>query len=405
MGFFSGMMQKLCSRYTFYILQAGLLFCAPYNLKNWYSLSVHIFSMLFSHIPRYLFRKFQRSRPQITVMNNTLIFLAYSEDVFGLIFTGFMALNYMPGELLTPFFKNQRTCAINSILNNVWLVITSMSILVLSLLRLMLNISPFWYAGLDHENLTVMVYMGVPILSLGFCLTGYRLVTRDYCDIGIYNSYLTALEIEVLKDDGDQNYPDLYLFLALAILLHVISVGIEWKHTKLNPIRKISPQSKTNKVNISKLTAEVETRDPTEGNGNVARNQSKQIQIKQGSRNSEIKGSRSSDGEVFETNKYSKRPTSESEHNKEHRSVTFEKDEISDRNKDNKVNTVLSLDRKDRNRLETNIKLQKQTHTGIEDETGGETLQVQTSNIAGNQIRNQFETPKERAAYLPLMQL
>ena len=389
MGFFSAMMQKLCSRYTFYVLQTGLLYCAPYNLKNWYSLSVHIFSMLFSHIPRYLFRKFQRSRPQITVMNNTLIFIAYSEDVFGLIFTVFLTLNYIPGELLTTVFRNQRACAINSIVNNVWLVITSMSILVLSLLRLMLIISPFRYAGLDHENLTLMVYMGVPILSLAFCLTGYRLVTWDYCDIGIYNSYLTAFEIEVLKDNGDQNYPDLYLFIVLAILLHVISLGIEWKHTKLNNIRKNSLQVKslkkhTSQVNFSKLKAKVGTIDSIEADGNKARNQSKQIKIKGKSNHSVMKGSRSIDNNIFETNKSSKRVISESEYKKEHRAVTFEENEMSNR--------------KDRNGLETNVTIQKQKHIRNKAKTRGETLQVQVQ--TSESARNQFETPKERAAYL-----
>ena len=133
-----------------------------------------------------------------------------------------------------------------------------------------------------------------------------------------------------------------------------------------------------------KLKAKVGTIDSIEADGNKATNQSKQIKIKGGSNHSVMKGSRSIDNNIFETNKSSKRVISESEHKKEHRAVTFEENEMSNR--------------KDRNGLETNVKIQKQKHIRNKAETRGETLQVQVQ--TSESARNQFETPKERAAYL-----
>ena len=193
---FSTMVRRLVWRsQTNYFLEVALLIVAPFDFRNWYTLTINILSLILNVLPRYLLQKFLQSRPRMTVLHHILISLVYAEHIFSLFYIVLLVGNYFPVSVLETVLKNHLACSIISVIFHTYLLHLFSGILLLSLTRLLINKTPFWYDGLDHDRLKIWVHISLAIGSITGCLTGYRAATWDYCDWASYDFIISLFGI------------------------------------------------------------------------------------------------------------------------------------------------------------------------------------------------------------------
>ena len=237
-------LRLLWNRITIYVLEVALLFCAPFDSRNWYTLTANIVSLILMFLPRYLYLGFLQTRPNIHVMHHILISLVYAENILSLLWIVMQVGNYFPVSVLGPLMKNHLACSIFSLVFNSYMFHLFFGILLLSLTRLLINLTPFWYNGLDNDRIKIWVHISLSLGSIAVCLTGYRTITWNYCDWASYGFLLSLFGIahtDVSGLEQSQTYPDLAIIIVLAISLHVFTVCLEWKREKIDPLRIVVP--------------------------------------------------------------------------------------------------------------------------------------------------------------------
>ena len=235
-------LRLLWRRQTIYVLEAALVFCAPFNYRNWYTLTINIVSVILNFLPRYLFQRFLQTRPQIKVMHHILISLVYAEYMFKLGWIVIQMGNYFPVSVLGPLMTNHVACSLISIYCNLYLFHLFLCILLLSVTKLLINKAPFWYDGLDHDRLKIWIHSSLAVGSIAACFTGYRAITWNYCDGAIYTVLLSLFGIAYNEQKHSQNYPDLAVIICITIFLHIGTVCLGWKREKIDPLRTVVPQ-------------------------------------------------------------------------------------------------------------------------------------------------------------------
>ena len=210
-----------------------------------YTLTINILSLILNVLPRYLYQRFLQMRPQITVLHHIMMSLVYEEYILNLFSFVFLVGNYFPVSVLAPLLKNNQACSITSITVHLYMFYLFLGILLISLTKLLINKTPFWYNGLDHDRLKTWVHISLAVGSITVCLAGYRAFTWNYCDWAIYDFILSVCGIVhdgLSGQEPSQNYPDLVFFICMATFFHFVTVFLEWKRDRIDPLRSVAPQ-------------------------------------------------------------------------------------------------------------------------------------------------------------------
>ena len=102
---------------------------------------------------------------------------------------------------------------------------------------MVLLLKPYWMSTQNPKKLAAFAYVFIVAGSCITNLTGYRLVTGDYCDHVVTNLLFSQWGIdEVLPDSKTQNYVESLIIMFIAIVLHVISAGLIWKKKVLDKL-------------------------------------------------------------------------------------------------------------------------------------------------------------------------
>ena len=225
------MWQDLSSYHVYGFLAGPMLF-APFNWKNWYTITINVICLLFSYVPRYIYRNFHLSRPNVKLVNYIIACMTYMFDILCFYELWVTLMNFLPSNTISGIVLNSQ---FNTILT-LTPVIVSLTIILLtiavSVSRVLLLLYTFWFTSQDQKQLAVQVITSIIASSIGISLTGYRLVTRDYSDSVLYKLYLDSLGLGGdLKLKTKTNYPEFVILIPIALLLHIFSTSLEWKMT------------------------------------------------------------------------------------------------------------------------------------------------------------------------------
>ena len=244
--------------YIVILLQSAFLLCTPLSHKNWYNITVNIISQFIGFLTRILYRKYHTTRTNQTAFNYVLVFYSYTGDLTCMVVLSLHVANYFPAESIRSVVYHPQFCNVYSVLEFTILFAFAICTNLLALVRLAINLAPYWFASINHDAIKVPIYVCISGLSLLIPVTGYRLKTLLYCDQASFHIKLIFLGFEqrFYKQVFSTNYPEILIFALLSVILHFVSVCIEWHKEMI-------------KTKVSAMHLE-----QTEGRSNIIENQS-----------------------------------------------------------------------------------------------------------------------------------
>ena len=161
--------------------------------------------------------------------------------------------NYFPTESLRGLVYHPQFCNVYSVLEFAIMFGLAFCINLLAMIRLAINLVPFWFARINHDALKVPIYVCISAMSLLIPATGYRLKSLVYCDNSAFHIKLIFLGFERrFYNQVFTNYPEIIIFVLLAVILHFVSVCIEWhkemRETEVSEIHLEQTERRSNHI-------------------------------------------------------------------------------------------------------------------------------------------------------------
>ena len=218
-------------QYTYLILAAlaSIHIFRPMRYNNGYTIFSSIISGLLSFIPRHIYRKFHWKKQNKTILNYIMILFTILLDAtvcINFLITPLAAL--FPEALLSvsESLGHQTTCAMFSLLDNTLTLCGLNCLNAMNLSRLSILYGTYTFIALDETVHAAVAYVSIIAGAVITTLTGYRLITQDYCDPILMNVVYRITEVNITMTPQN-NYPEFPVYYGLTVITHIICSIIE----------------------------------------------------------------------------------------------------------------------------------------------------------------------------------